>query len=102
MIIRAYAGRPAIEAPDIGEVVYARRSPLHKWLRAVVIHARRNSMNNLKVRVQWLEGDPDAVKLKTPEKKEPIKPGDHGWIMVRHGTPPILARINEGAPSPQD
>lgn len=91
MIIRGYGDLPPTYAPDIGEVVLAHRSHAAKWLRAVVLFARRRRDGGLRVKVQWLEGDPNPVTSE-PRHAAPIAAGDVGWV-IHH--PPHAPRIRQ-------
>lgn len=56
MIIRKYGDFPATYAPDVGEVVLARKSPVQTFRRAVVLNVRRRREGGLRVSVQFLPG----------------------------------------------
>jgi hypothetical protein len=60
MYIKGYLDHPPLEAPDPGEILYARRSADDKFTLAVVEKAWRNRAGLLRVRVVWLDDDPDA------------------------------------------
>lgn len=100
MIIRGYAGIPMSYAPDVGEVVLARRTPVDPFVRAVVVRVRRNRARNLKITVIWLEDDPNAGTDWSGRGKRPIKAHQFGWIEVRQGrgVPPLIKQISRGAP----
>lgn len=96
MIIRPYGELPRTYAPDVGEVVEARRTPADKFIKAVVVNVTRNREGALRVRVQWLEDNPDAG---APDKRQrkPIKALSHGWIVVVNDMPPLLRQTSGGA-----
>lgn len=66
MIIRKYRDLPAFYAPDIGEVVDARRSPGDVWTRAYVVRVQRKRGGNVKFTLCWLADDPQTVGGKKP------------------------------------
>lgn len=72
MIIKGYAGRPPMEAPDLGEVLDARRTVLHPFTRAVVEKAWRGQHGELRLRVMWLEDNPAAKAIKH----------GNGWLKI--------------------
>lgn len=76
MIIRKYGDLPMVLAPDIGEVITARRSVMDPWLRAVVTYVRRQSNGLIKLSVYWLEDSPEAGS----QGPKPIKANTRGWI----------------------
>jgi len=94
-IIRAYAGLPTTYAPDVGEVVHARRTPADRWTRAVVLDYRRRRDGALRIKVQWIEANPDAG---APDKRPrmPIKAGDTGWVVARQDPtePPLVRQLD--------
>lgn len=84
MIIRKYGDIPATYAPDVTEVVEARKSPAGEYERAVVLHVSRTREGGLRVKVQWLTG---------PQKDAP------GWIVTRpDGWPPMIRQIFKDQP----
>lgn len=96
MIIKSYGDLPTTYAPDIGEVVLARRSRLDPYLRAVVLHVKRRRDRSLRIKLQWLESDPNAgwrvespiVAGTTGVVIEPIDPTEPRHIMqVDRGQP---------------
>lgn len=97
MIIRAYGGIPITYAPDVGEVVLARRTPADKMVRAVVLDARRNRAGKLRVKLQWLDSDPDAGAPHNGPRK-PIVAGTLGWVVadMAPGMPPLIRQIDGG------
>jgi hypothetical protein len=101
MIIRGYAGMPLTFAPDIGEVILARRTPVDPWVKAVVIRARRNSAKNLRLTVIWMEDDPHAGAEWRGHATKPIRAGQFGWIELRRGpgVPPLIKQIPKGTPT---
>ena len=100
MIIRGYGGIPLTYAPDVGEVVWARRTPVERWVRAAVLTVRRNKAGNLKITVWWLEDDPDAGSGYEGKGSKPIRANTRGWIEIRRGpgVPPLIRQIDGGAP----
>lgn len=104
MIIKQYAGLPTTYAPDIGEVLLARRTPADKFVRAVVLDARRNRQGNVRVRVQWLEDDLDAGAPEVWNGKPrhpvgPIKAGTVGWVVMSMDPldPRLIMQIDQGS-----
>lgn len=98
MRIRAYDGKPAIWSPDPGEIIYARRSDMDKFVLAVVEKAWRNRAGHLRLRLMWLEEDPDAspgesdrsdrdndpgVRVTGKGDTRPIAPLTVGWTTIR-------------------
>jgi hypothetical protein len=99
VIIKPYGELPRVYAPDIGEIIYARRTPADKLTRAVVLDARRNRDGHLRVKLQWLESNPDAGSG-DPRFNEPIRAGSYGWVVIKQdATPPLIVQIDGGAPS---
>jgi C-terminal processing protease CtpA/Prc len=89
MIIRAYDGLPRTYAPDIGEVVEARRTVAEGFVRAVVLDVRRTRGGGLRVKVQWLGNDP----LAGVTVRAPIEAGTVGWVVTKpdmSGSPLIM------------
>lgn len=82
MIIRGYGQLPPTYAPDIGEVVLARRSNSARWLRAVVLGVKRRKTGGLWMKVHWLEDDPDPG-TSNPRYASPITAGGTGFIVHR-------------------
>lgn len=97
MIIKAYGGLPTMYAPDIGEVILARRSASDKFTSAVVIGAHRNRDANLQIKVQWLESDPLAV-CGDPRYTRPVEANANDSIVIVEGMPPLVQQIDEGTP----
>lgn len=95
MIIRKYAQFPALYAPDIGEVILARRAPVDQFTRAVVLFARRNKNGHLKVKVQWLDDYPEAGA----SGPKPIKANTIGWVIADPDKPPLIKQISRGSSS---
>lgn len=91
MIIRAYAGLPRTYAPDVGEVVMARRTPVDQFTRAVVLAARRNKEGGVRVKVQWLADNPDAGA----SGPKPIVAGTIGWVVAPGIGAPLIKQIDE-------
>jgi hypothetical protein len=90
MIIRQYGDLPTTYAPDIGEVVLARRVPAEPFLRAVVIHVKRRRDGALRIKVQWLDSLEDAGVW----KESPIVAGGIGWV-VQATTPDVPRLIKQ-------
>lgn len=89
MLIKKYGEFAAIYAPDVGEVVHARRSIAHNYTRAVVLRVRRVGDGVLEVRVQWLADDPATGSSRT----KPVMAGDTDLLTTRvDGYPPALIR----------
>lgn len=86
MIIRGYAGRPPMEAPDLGEVLDARRTATHPFTRAVVEKAWRGRRGELRLRVMWLEDNPAAKAVKHTT----------GWLKIPQtlNKTPLVRRID--------
>jgi hypothetical protein len=101
MIIRGYKGIPTTYAPDVGEVVWARRTPVESWVRAAILTIRRNSKGDLKFTVWWLEDDPDAGSGHEGRGSKPIKAHTRGWIEVKRGpgVPPLIKQITKDTPA---
>ena len=101
MIIRGYKGIPLTYTPDEGEIVLARRTPVDRWVRAVVLYVRRNSLGNLKITVWWLEDDPTAGTQGRGPEATPIKADTKGWVELRRGpgVPPLIKQIPKGTPA---
>lgn len=99
MIIKQYAGLPITYAPDIGEVLLARRTGVDKFVRAVVLDARRNRAGNVRVKVQWLDDDPDAGAPMPYRERVPVKAGDKGVIIVSTDPldPRLIMQIDQGS-----
>ena len=98
MIFKAYGGLPITYAPDVGEVVMARRTPADNWVRAVVLNARRNREGNVKIKVQWMESDPGAGMRVGSEPRKPIVAGTPGFLVIDPGEPPLIKHIDKGSP----
>lgn len=109
MIIKGYRDQPLQFAPDPGEIIYARRSAQDKFTLAVVEKAWRNRAGNIRVRVMWLDDDPDA----SPGEKDrndrdgsqavskgghvrPVKAYETGWLTMREpmGESPLIRQVN--------
>lgn len=104
MIIKPYGDIPRTYAPDIGEVIQARRTAGDRFVRAVVLNVRRFGAEKLQLRVQWLEDDPHAgvaghpLDTKTGERV-PIVAHTIGWVTQRleEGAPPLIRQVDGGA-----
>jgi hypothetical protein len=80
----------------MGEVVMARRSPVDRFVRAVVLSAHRNKDGHVRIKVQWLEDDPGAgVPHDRPRK--PIVANETGWVISDPAKPPLIKQIDEGS-----
>jgi hypothetical protein len=77
MIIKAYDGLPRTYAPDVGEVVLARRTKVEAFLRAVVLMVKRRRDGAVRIKVQWLDSDPEAGAW----VHSPIVAGTVGWVV---------------------
>lgn len=104
MIIKPYGDLPRTYAPDVGEVVEARRTGKDRFVRAVVLHVRRRSADTLEVKVHWLESDLNAGATCHPGQTvsgalTPVIAGTVGWLRDRRleGAPPLIRQISEGA-----
>ena len=98
MIIRKYGDMPVTYAPDVGEVVMARRSPAGKFVKAVVLKAQRRGDGQLRVKVQWLGSDPAPVT--TEAITNPIVEGSTGIVIhPLDGRPPLIKQIPKGRAS---
>jgi hypothetical protein len=97
VIIRPYAGLPRTYAPDIGEVVEARRTLSEEFIRAVVLDVKRNREGGLRVRVQWLSSNPQSGVTGS----FPIEAGTVGWIVTKSdpAEPPMIKQIDRGPAS---
>lgn len=112
MLIRGYLQHPPMWAPDPGEVIYARRGPEDKFVLAIVEKAWRNRLGQLRLRVMWLEADPDASPGErdrndregdrdnnTPPvsyHRKPVAPRQIGWLTIRQPIhkSPLIKRID--------
>lgn len=92
MIIRKYGDIPVTYAPDVGEIVEARRSASDAvFVKAAVVGVRRKSKGVLEVKVQWLGDNPAAGT--------PIVMGTIGWVVVNaDGRPELIRQIPKGPP----
>lgn len=100
MIIRQYAGLPTTYAPDVGEVVLARRTPADKFVRSVVLDVRRRPDGKLRVKVQWLADDDQAGYETDRYPKAPIKSGTQGVVIMSTDPldPRLIMQIDQGSP----
>lgn len=98
-IIRPYGDLPRMYTPDVGEVVEARRNPADKFVRAVALHSRRKGDGSLRVKVQWLDSDPDAGAPNPGKGRVPIVAGAIGLVIMcsTDDRPPLIRQINGGA-----
>ncbi len=86
MMIRPYQGLPRAYTPDVGEVVEARRTPVDRFVRAVVVlRPRRRRDGRIRVRVQWLDSDDQAGVDADEQLRSPIRAGDVGWLIMPDG-----------------
>lgn len=102
MIIKPHLDIPRTYAPDVGEIIEARRTPADKFIKAAVLDARRNRTGRLRVKLQWLEGDPDAgcPHVSRTRKREPIVALSVESVVVPpDGAPPLIRQISRGAAS---
>lgn len=99
MQIRSYRDHPVIWSPDPGEIIYARRAHMDRYVLAIVEKAWRNRAGHLRMRVMWLEEDPYAspgeranndlhqgeasMRLTGPGDTRPVAPMEIGWMTVR-------------------
>lgn len=99
MIIKKYGDLPTAYAPDVGEVIYARRTPVDKWVKAVVLMAHRNRAGNLRIKVQWLGDDPDAGAPTRYRPRVEIRAGEHAWVVVDKDptAPRLVYQYDQGA-----
>jgi hypothetical protein len=86
-------------APDVGEVVLARRTPVDRWVKAVVLDGRRNRAGHLRIKLQWLGNDDQAGYGKSGRPAAPIVRGELGWVVCREGAPLLIRQIDGGAPA---
>lgn len=94
MYIRPYADLPGMYAPDIGEVLLGRRTPADRWTRAVVLDVRRTRAALLRVKVQWMEDNPDAGAPEHGRPKQPIVAGTPGVLVYDPDLPLLVKRID--------
>jgi hypothetical protein len=94
MIFKAYGGLPITYAPDIGEVVYARRMPTDRWTLAVVLMARRNKEGHARVKVMWLGDDPDAGVQRTDRSPSPTVKHEIGFLVLDPDHLPLIKRVD--------
>ena len=102
MIIKPYSGLPRTYAPDVGEIVEARRTGGDKFVEAVVMSVRRNRDGHLRIRIQWLGDDPNAgVRDRLQAVKSPVVALTYGWLVHNPGSdaPPLIRQISRGAAS---
>lgn len=111
MMLRAYAGQPVQYAPDPGEIIYARRGEHDKFTLAVTEKVWRNRAGFVRVRVMWLEEDPDASpgerdrndredygrRTDPPRAVRPVAPYEVGWLTLRHplGETPLVKQVDK-------
>lgn len=84
MIIKKYGDIPALYAPDVGEVLEARRSVVDQWVGAVVLRVQRMRAGTLRVTVVWMADDPSAGS-----QGKPIVRHTRGWIVMDTRVPLI-------------
>lgn len=112
MRIREYRQIPPIWSPDPGEILYARRAHMDKYVLAIVEKAWRNKAGHLRLRVMWLEDDPYAspgersknelhegeqsMRLTGPGDTRPIAPMEIGWLTIRGpaGESPLIKQVD--------
>lgn len=96
MIIKPYGDLPRLYAPDIGEVIMARRSVSDKYIRAAVLDARRNRDGLLRIKVQWLEDNPYALRG-DGRRDRPIVAGTTHALVIDPEAHPLFQYLNQGA-----
>lgn len=99
VIIKAYGGRPAQYAPDPGEIILARRAAVDKFTLAVVEKAWRNRDGHLRLRIVWLDNDPDAYVNDDPYRpgaRLKVETGERCWLILRNkwGVSPLVRQID--------
>jgi hypothetical protein len=94
MFFKAYGGLPITYAPDIGEVLYARRTPADRWTLAVVLSARRNRAGHVRLKVQWLEDNPDAGSVRSDYPRVPIKAHTTGVLVLDPGKHALVRQVD--------
>lgn len=98
VLIKAYAERPPMYVPDVGEVLYARRAPVEPWVKAVVLGVRRLKAGRVRLKVQWIESDPQAGVPDDDCVAVPIVAGDVGWVLMKEGAPLLAKQVHRDAP----
>ena len=93
MIIKKYLDMPMTYAPDVGEVVLARRQVTDKYVKGVVLRVWRLRDGALKIKLVWLGSDPDAG-----HKGNPIIEGEAGYV-VAYERPQLIKQISKGRPA---
>lgn len=99
MIIREYGEFPMAFIPDIGEVIYARRSVARPWTKAAMVRkGSRGKDGKLRIQIQWLDDNPDAGTAKSPVVKWGIE-----WMAVPlERQRDLIRQIGHAAPPPAD
>lgn len=102
MIIKQYGDLPITYAPDIGEVVLARRTPADRFVRAAVLYVRRRPDGKLRIKVQWLEDDDAAGYEHSNYHRAPIKANTVGVVIASTspGDPQLIRQIDRGSSAP--
>lgn len=77
--------------PERGEIIWARRTPVDRYLRAVVRYRRRIRDGRWKIRVVWLESDHIV--------KPPILVATDGWLVL--GTMSLIKKWEPDPPPEQ-
>lgn len=94
MIFRAYGDLPITYAPDVGEVIYARRTVADPWVLAVVLAVRRNKEGHARVKVFWLGDDPDAGLDRSDYPRRPIVANTIGFLVMNPERPALIKRVD--------
>lgn len=69
--------------PAVGDIVEARRTPVDRFVKAVVLWVSVRYSGRLRVHVQWLEDDPDAGVngMSATGGRAVIRAGDKGYVV---------------------
>ncbi len=98
MFIRSYGNLPMMYAPDIGQVLEARRTAVDDWTRAAVVKAHRNRDGHLQVMVQWLEDNDQAGAPDRGQPRVPIVAMTKDSLVLQEGMPPLLRALDGDMP----
>lgn len=91
MIIRKYRDYPEVYTADIGEVIEARLSALHPFVRAVVVKVKRAKGGAIRYDFIWQQ---------TMEKTSAVEGRrSHVYARTEGDAPPLIRQIDGGAPS---
>lgn len=91
MMIRKYRDIPATYAPDVNELIMARRSVVDGYTKARVVLVRRTRAGRIKIRLQWMEDNPGT--------RTPIVKDTPGWVEVSNEWwPPLIQQISKSQP----